>query len=324
MTRGLGRALFVVTACGLVLTARVASAARPIVFENNGEILVAGPGGGESVTLTGTVGSYDNSVYCYGPTWSPDGRRIAFCRIIIRPDTLPDGRPGPACADCHVVTTDPTGGDMVRLTRLPGHPGVDRYRSIDRLEWSADGRRLGFRWRASDEPGAEKYYVVNADGSATEQLSADEFESNFQPRRRLLTEVSPDGRLRLSSEDAGGAMELFVSGPDGSGRRRLTRTRNGNGSIRGAWSPDGNRVVYIPGTESGGPDRGNVHVIRRDGSGQKQLGRKPVALSELPDSWSPDCRRLAWSEDGYIYCTDFSGSPRRVAVGVNPDWRPSR
>jgi len=310
----------VAAACALLLAAGTAAGAL-IVFENNGEVLHTRPGGGTSVSITGAVNTYDNSVYCYAPTWSPDGRRLAFCRTLIRPDTTPDGRPGPAVCDCYVVTTGPDGGNETRLTRLPPHRGADRYCAIDRLEWSADGRQLGFRWRESANPGAELYCIVNADGSGLEQLTAEEFGARFEPRRRLFSDLSPDGRSRLSVEAAEGVDELFISAADGTGRRRLTRTGGRLGPISGAWSPDGRRIIFIPATE---PGQGAVHVIRPDGTGQKQLGRRPVPLSELPNAWSPDRTQLAWSEAGYLFVTDFSSAPRRIAVGTNPDWQPGR
>ncbi len=52
---------------------------------------------------------------------------------------------------------------------------------------------------------------------------------------------------------------------DGSGQRRLTRTRHGESDPR--WSPDGRKIVFMRDRDG---DHG-VYLMNADGTGQRRL-----------------------------------------------------
>jgi len=96
------------------------------------------------------------------PTFSPDGRLIAF-------GSSRDGN-----FDIYVM--DAAGGNVCRLTQSPG---------LDiRPAWSPDGRRLAF---TSNRDGQYEIYVMNADGSGQQRVT-------HHPERDDYAAWHPDGK----------------------------------------------------------------------------------------------------------------------------------
>jgi dipeptidyl aminopeptidase/acylaminoacyl peptidase len=127
------------------------------------------------------------------PTWSPDGRWIAFSRIghdgrrsirVIRVDgsdarTLvswgsapawsPDGRRIAYRLGCKILMTSPTGADVTppRLRRCIDFagPAVPWGRWFDAAVWSPDGTKLAF---VSNVRGT---FIMNADGTELQRIA---------------------------------------------------------------------------------------------------------------------------------------------------------
>ncbi len=106
--------------------------------------------------------------------------------------------------------------------------------------------------------------------------------------RRLFFQVepawSPDGRLIAFSSMRYGSFDIFVMRADGSGTRRLTRSREHDS--RPSWSPDGARIVFDRG------QWGDLYVINADGTGAHRITRDPA--QETDPAWSPDGRWIAY------------------------------
>jgi hypothetical protein len=88
----------------------------------------------------------NNSAFDLSPSWSPDGKKIAF-------DSLRDGN-----YEIYVMNVD--GSGIKRLTNSPAHDGVP--------SWSPDGKKIAF---SSDRDGNDEIYVMNADGSDQKRLT---------------------------------------------------------------------------------------------------------------------------------------------------------
>jgi len=142
------------------------------------------------------------------PSWSPDGKKIAFVRL---------GGHGP---EIFVVNAD--GTDPVRLTS-GGVPS-----------WSPDGTRIAFtRWRT---PFAGDLWVMNPDGSGARRLTSE----------LGVEEVpawSPDGERIVFEKNFGEFTEsdLFVMSAQGTHIARLTRNATltiprGHRTARGSLS----------------------------------------------------------------------------------------
>jgi Tol biopolymer transport system component len=226
------------------------------------------------------------------PTWSPDGRRIAFSagagrKAGIYAVTVADCalvRLGPRVnlnvgaldwSSANVIAfdgVDPGGTDGGIYTMTAGGGGVRRVTDGPDLfpEWSPDGTRIAFARggyaEATDDDPSPAYanrniWVVSSDGSGLRQVT--------DGRWHLSAGWSPDG-VRLVTDTEPGVVELGV---DGSDRRVLLQGEYSHPS----WSPDGDVLLV-----SDGP-----------GLGLAEGGQPPVESFDTPAPQSPE-----WSPDG--------------------------
>ena len=132
-------------------------------------------------------------VYGWQPSWSPDGKRIAFASNV-------DSRDG--WWDIYLVDTD--GRNRQRLTN---------DKEMDRTPaWSPDGAKIAF------QRGAE-IAVMNADGTDIRVITDDEWGSVYPT-------WSPDGTQiafeRLVLDRPSGNFEIFVMNADGTNPHNIT------------------------------------------------------------------------------------------------------
>ena len=242
----------------------------------------------------------DNSADDFLPSWSPDGRRIAFTSNRDRGWEI------------YVMNAD--GSGRTRLT--------DNSASNFSPSWSPDGRRIAFY---SYRDGNSEIYVMNADGSGQTRLTDNEARDS-SPR------WSPDGRrIAFSSnrddpdpDDDNYIRSIYVMNTDGSGQTRLTDTGI-DYSFFPRWSPDGRRIAFVAWS-----DRSyEIYVANADGSGQTRMTENEVW--DTAPIWSPDGRRIAFysNRDGnneiYVMNTDGSGQTRLTnneAGDYDPSWSP--
>jgi Tol biopolymer transport system component len=161
------------------------------------------------------------------PSWSPDGRSLAFLR------TSPDG------AD---VMTIPVPGGMERKAfslRSPRPWGEDQLGARDDTgpTWSPDGRSLLVSDSAPSGHGLAIFSISN-DGSSSKQLSYPEGED-----RDLSPTPSPDGEwvafVRFTSYDSA---DLYLVPSDGGKAKRLTLEHT---DIQGlAWMPGSRQLLF--------------------------------------------------------------------------------
>lgn len=227
----------------------------------------------------------------HAPTWSRDGRTVAFVRV------SPSG-------GYDVVATDARGRNLRILMHYEGNvqPSLGG--------WSRDSRRLALSTYGS----APGIYVLNADGTAGHAILAAGYQAFLSP-----PSWSRDGRRLLFSiqgDPAGHPGGTYVVNPDGSNLRLLVHSAFGP-----SWSPDGRRLSYYAYAPSN--PRGSqmaVWVARRDGS------HRQVVLPEAKGlSWSPNSRRLAYTTSSELGVVGANGTGARVLAHEavsGPAWSP--
>jgi serine/threonine-protein kinase len=149
------------------------------------------------------------------PTWSPDGRTVAFIR-----DSLNGG-------GVYAIAADGSGNDRVLAQ-------IDR--PIQEVVWSADGEWLVVR-TDNGTAGAGDLVGIRTNGDTTPiPLVASKF-TEMHPA------LSPDGRWLAYTSDESGDNEVYVRPfpMTSAGRWQVS---NGGGSSP-VWSPDSRELFYI-------------------------------------------------------------------------------
>ena len=240
------------------------------------------------------------------PSWSPDGRQIAFEQF-----------PG----FIWVMNADGSAA-----TRLTDGSTLERDPS-----WSPDGRQIAF----TGVDGDREIYVMNADGSAPRKLTNNSF-------RDAAPSWSPDGSKIAFESDRDGNPEIYVMNADGSSQTRLTN--NSASDTWPTWSPDGRQIAFASDRDGSSPfENFEIYVMNADGSSQTRLTNNPGNDNE--PVWSPAevpshsraPARLAFTTQPpatvsvnaaispavQVTVTDASGDPVpggavRLAIGTSP------
>jgi Tol biopolymer transport system component len=196
------------------------------------------------------------------PVWSPDGRQIAFERVVGGVGTSQN-------IEIHVMNAD--GSDQRQLTSNPTFDGSP--------VWSPDGQRIAFTSDRNQLRYHDDVYVMNADGSGQRRLTRN-------PAQESWPVWSPDGqriaftRVRNTSQRRDPNSDVYVMNADGSGLRNLTRNPAGDGNP--VWSPDGRTIGFV---SNRGGNR-DIYVVNADGSGLRNLTRD-VRRQAFGIAWSP-------------------------------------
>ena len=151
------------------------------------------------------------------PAWSPDGRRIAFCR-----SASSTGVP-----DLYVMRSD--GSHVRRLTASPA--------SDCQPQWSPDGAWIAF---ASDRAGASQsaVYLVRSGGGDSRRvtpLRLDAGDPNWRPDGNVLVFES-----HVSSPHS----SLYTIGVSGSNLQRLTAGPGSENDLFASYSPNGHWIAF--------------------------------------------------------------------------------
>jgi len=151
-----------------------------------------------------------------GPTWSPDGKKVAFVSFTGSPMT-PD-------ADIYIINSD--GSCLERIT-MTG----DNFAP----HWSPDGKKLLF---VSARTGYEEIYILDLETKDVSQIT--ELKSQIGSPR-----WSPDGsKVAFMINKHNRSSHICIISADGSHYQELTEGDLAYNYVP-YWAPDGQSLVYI-------------------------------------------------------------------------------
>jgi TolB protein len=238
------------------------------------------------------------------PTWSPDGKRIAF--VSYRTGT----------GQIFAINADGSGE-----TNLTDSSHYERSPA-----WSPDGKKIAF---VSQRTGNQEIFLMNPDGSQPVNLT-NSGAYDADPA------WSPDGKQIAFASNRTGRFRVWVMNADGSNQRELV-DKDLFGWLYPAWSADGKQVLFSGVTENGGVQ---LFAANADGQGIQQLSASDGWNSF--SAWSPDGRYIAYvhfdgppqgfdpdvgvevsQPGGHLMILDtIEGTHTAIAAGDLPMWGP--
>ena len=265
------------------------------------------------------------------PVWTPDDRGLLFVsnrsggRDIYRQrlsrSGAPDGNPERITSglNAHSISLSPD-GKRLAYSSLSFHANIwslaippqgvaslaDAQQvtfgseKTEKLVVSRDGQWLAFD---SDRGGSTDVWKVRIAGGEPEQVTRD-------PGPEFVNDWSPDG-LEILFHTIRSATNRDVMTVTADGTRTAVVIATSAEEQQGAWSPDGNSIVFSNG--AGAADLYNVAILTREGKGSPWGPPRRLSSDTGVDArWSPDGGRIVYIRRGEVHIMRRDGRDDRV------------
>ena len=255
-----------------------------------------------------------------GPIWSPDGRLIAFGRIVLEPSfgsevcivpVSEKGRPlaSPVQIKLPLFTTNFMTGwtsdnKIGLLLETPYHEYVytvpvsggkaSQVSPLDHLashpRWSPDGKRIHFRWEDGQlgsvlsEGGELSIHPALGGGRKT---------GFFIQYPGAGNSVSPDGKsVVFSAGTSKSGPDIYTISVERGEPKQIT---SGGRPCYPCWSPDGRWIAYLDVETIGNEKRiATICKIPAEGGEAQKIMTESANVTEAGLDWSPDGKTIAY------------------------------
>ena len=261
------------------------SASGKIIFVKNNSLWTWQNGNAKQLT-SGTA--YE------GPSWSPDGKKIAAVK---RADNYSD-----------LVALNDTGKLEKQLTRFGPTPRPQDSSWARSPAWSPNGAKIAF----SADPGTYRMalWTANSDGAGGlakvnyAALGEGDVDSPAW---------SEDGKNMAFVAFWDVSSQIYVTNLSTGATKKLTNHQQG--AYDPAWSPNGSRIAYVVRSDG----KNNVWVMNGDGS--NAISVSSIGMARTP-RWSPDGQYVAFvasqGQEFDLFAVNLSFNGNVISVASDP------
>jgi TolB protein len=201
------------------------------------------------------------------PTWSPDGRKIAFVASAFEVDGSQD-------PEIWVMNADGSGRRLLTRNSFPD----------TQPSWSPRGNRIAFVSGRTGDTNSN-IYVMDADPTTREaavSITPNTTDPDYQGHDDN-PDWSPDGTkiayVHNHEPNGGGVPNIWVMNPNGSNKTNISN--NSTTATMPAWSPNGAKIAYV-GVRPGTTNR-NIYTMSASGGNQGPINTN--AAHDISPNW---------------------------------------